>query len=142
MALLNGLPTDVELRALLDKVKEDARHLRRDLPVDSPHNSVLRLQDIARYIGWPIHRLYDRAGWRLTNTDRRKLAAVFQQLNKGRLVKRRVGDEWKLVPTEGPASEALAKMVASPGPKADAPAKTLTMRIDPLVIGGPKLRIL
>ena len=99
-----------ELRRRLDQVRQESYHLKERLPPDSPHNALLRLSDIARYIGvtraW-LRMMTDGANPSHDMSEERQveLSRFFQAWDRGLLVKARVADEWNIVSRYGADSQ-------------------------------------
>src|ERR1700677_3920087 len=148
-------PATLERR--LSEVRRGEFHLRRNLPLDNPHNAVLRLTDIQRYIAvqgaemfqaFPgMERVYDRR-----KPDRKvkkqfskesarrdeiqlRLSQFFHGWDNGSLLKRCVGKQWLIVGRHD--AEGLAQVDGAPRPQT--PARDIKMRIDMTTLG-PKLR--
>lgn len=150
------------IRRRLNTLIAESAHLRKTLPPDSPHNAVLRLSDVARYIRVPALNLqraisekpsrhlcrrgcatlYDcerdsrcdtLAGkWQL------ELSRFFWALDRGNIRKIRVGDEWR-IENSHKGDGALPQVVPAPLPTA-ATRKPFELRID-LTKLGPKLEV-
>lgn len=106
-------------------------HLKNNLPPDSPHNAILRLIDIAAYIG---HGRMD-AGY--ARRHQRELSLFFKALDHGHLVKARLGDKWQILSRHS-GHQALAQMDAAP--LAKQPREPLKCKID-LTTLGPRLSL-
>jgi hypothetical protein len=137
-----------EISHRLSQVREGEAHLRTELPVDSPHNAILRLTDITRYIGvrpnevflWfpemtrVTHRLRDRPpptkAQTLPPERQRDFSRFFHGWDAGTLIKARVGEQWRLV---GRYESGMAPL--APEARAQARSRTLTMTIDPATLG-------
>ena len=137
-----------EIADRLAQIRACEAHLRTELPPDNPHNAVLRLSDVTRYIGCTYnevllwfpsiprqrHRLVDRPPPKkavpLSSARQLDFSRFFQGLDQGTLVKARVGDMWRVV---GRYESGLAKMAPAPG--TEARSRQITMRIDPETLG-------
>jgi hypothetical protein len=131
----------------LSEVRHGEEHLKMQLPVDSPHNSILRLKDIVAYTGIPypwIRRQFpDMYRFEFPDAPRpapkgnekpmdkheieerqRELSRFFYGWDLGTLVKARVGHEWKIVNRRQNA----ASLGAAPSPQAHA-GKMINMSI-------------
>lgn len=131
----------------LSQVRQGEDHLKAELPLENPHNAVLRLHDIARYIGvrknevwlwfpqmWRSrHRTMKHAPPKkalpLPLERQRDFSNFFQAWDAGRIVKARVGDEWRIVSRHQNPSP----LGPAPGPKAD--ERTIKMVIDRETLG-------
>ena len=124
-----------ELRRRLDQVRQESYHLKERLPPDSPHNALLRLSDIARYIGvtraW-LRMMTDGANPSHDMSEERQveLSRFFQAWDRGLLVKARIADEWKIVPRHAPDSQ-WSKVARAQG----APGKIHRLTIDLSTLG-------
>lgn len=151
-----------ELRRRLREVYDASSHLKARLPVDSPHNALLTINDIAvftaQHCGWLRQQRLStppdkcQAGCRIveecraTPTCRRmdaclqvKLSAFFQGWDDGSLLKARVGDTWCVCAREH-LNPALAKMAAAQRAQVEVnPSRVLNMKID-MGSGVPRLR--
>lgn len=128
-----------ELRRRVDEVNANAAHLAWQLPLDSPHNAVLRSMDIARYIGHEHGGIVKLFGGRRSGLPEHwqvKLSQFFYGWDHGNLVKARIGNEWLIVNRHTGAT-ALAQMAAPSLPQAH--ARSIAMRIE-VAAGGPKLK--
>ena len=111
-----------EIRRRLKQIRQEAFHLKEQLPPDNPHNAILRLSDIARYIGvtraW-LRMMSDGANPSHEISEERQveLSRFFQAWDRGLLVKARIADEWKIVPRHAPDSQwsKVARSQAPPG---------------------------
>jgi len=137
-----------EIGERLAKIRAGEAHLRAELPPDNPHNAVLRLSDVTRYIGcthnevlmWfpqmprSRHRLVTRPPPRkavpLPPERQRDFSRFFHGLDAGTLLKARVGDTWRLV---GRYESGLAQMAPAPGTQAR--SRQITMTIDRETLG-------
>jgi hypothetical protein len=138
-----------ELSRRLSEVRRGEEHLKQILPVDSPHNVILRLRDILAYTGIPypwvrrqfpeMHRfefigaarpqpkgLDMPATTHEIHERQRELSRFFYGWDRGTLVKARIGDEWRIV---GRHQDAVS-LGAAPRPSPHA-GKMIAMRIDP-----------
>jgi len=124
-----------ELRRRLDQVRQESYHLKERLPPDSPHNALLRLSDIARYIGvtraW-LRMMTDGANPSHDMSEERQveLSRFFQAWDRGLLVKARVADEWNIVSRYGADSQ-WSKVARTQG----APGKIHRLTIDLSTLG-------
>lgn len=136
----------------LSLIREGEAHLRAELPPENPHNAVLRLRDVTRYIDcranevllwFPTmtrvsHRLRDRPPPKkavpLPAARQWDFSRFFWGFDEGRIIKARVGDEWKIISRH---SHPLPLGAAA---RQEAPAKRLDMRID-LTALGPRLKL-
>ena len=118
-------------------IAKDAEHLRRTIPVDNAHNSIVRIPDIALSIGLPPGVL----GLRLSRGEFdeahiKDLSRFFYGWDAGMLIKARVGNEWKIMsrhPGHYQGHTPLAQMAA---PQGAAPARPpLTLTIDRSTLG-------
>jgi hypothetical protein len=129
-------------------VRAGEAHLRTELPVDNPHNAILRLADITRYIGvhpnevwlwFPEmlryrHRLVTRPAPKkpvpLPCARQHDFSRFFKAWDAGVIVKARIGDEWRIVARhrEDPLSLGAAA-------RAQAPARLIEMKIDRETLG-------
>jgi hypothetical protein len=141
-----------EIARRLSAVREGEAHLRTELPPQNPHNAVLRLSDITRYIAttpnqiflwFPTmarvrHRLRDRPppakAVPIPERWQREFSRFFRGWESGNLIKAQVAGEWKII---GRASEGMAKM--APTPSAQGPVRSIAMRIDMTTLG-PRLK--
>jgi hypothetical protein len=141
-----------EISRRLSQVREGEAHLRRELPVGNPHNAILRLRDITRYIGatenqvflwFPTmvrmqHRLRDRPpptkAAPMPERWQREWSRFFKAYEAGQLVKAQVGGEWQII---GRTDQTLAQVDAAPRPQAH--ARVIGMRIDMTTLG-PRLK--
>jgi hypothetical protein len=136
----------------LSEVRRGEEHLKKKLPVDSPHNVILRLKDICAYTLVPyewVRRIFPEM-YRFEFPDaprpspqgkdkpvdkheigerQRALSRFFYGWDQGTLVKARIGNEWKIV---GRYQDA-APLGGAPRPAAD--ARQISMRIDPESLG-------
>jgi hypothetical protein len=136
-----------ELSRRLSEVRQGEMHLKALLPVDNPHNAILRTRDITRYIGcthqalllWfpemtrlKMPHLVDRPVVKsqlLPEKWQRELSRFFKAWDAQNLIKARVGGEWQLIGRH----TSLAPLGTPAGPKAD--ARVITMRIDVKTLG-------
>jgi hypothetical protein len=132
----------------LSEVRRGEEHLKRNLPLASEHNRILRLNDICAYTGIPypwIRRQFpdmyrmefpdapkpapsgrDKPATKHEIEERqRELSRFFYGWDRGTLVKARVRDEWKIV---GRYQDAVP-LGAAARPERP-PGKILEMRID------------
>jgi len=96
-------------------VRAESVHLRDTLPPDNPHNRVLRVIDIARYIGvsaaWLRMQTTGNSVYHTMQESRQlELSRFFQGWDQGTLIKARVGNAWQIV-----NRATLAQMAAAPG---------------------------
>jgi hypothetical protein len=137
-----------EISRRLSQIRQGEAHLRAELPVDNPHNAILRLSDVTRYIGvrpnevflWfpdmlrVTHRLRDRPPPKkavpLPPARQQDFSRFFRGWDAGTIVKARVGQDWRLVGRHEPGVE---KVASAQSPQA--PSRVLTMRIDPATLG-------
>jgi hypothetical protein len=140
-----------ELSRRLSSVRSGEAHLRTGLPPDNPHNAILRLLDITRYIGVPMNRIFEwfptmsRVEHRLRDRPapkkakpipeewQRELSRFFYAWDRGTLKKAQVGGEWQIIGRH----QTSPQMDVTPRPQA--PPRVLTMRID-LTTLGPRLK--
>jgi hypothetical protein len=131
---IDPLPIE-EIRRRLREVYENARHLRCTLELDSPHNQVLRLKDIARYSHIGESLLY---AMRFSEPPRSRtidpeaqeaLSRFFQGWDSGRLVKARTVTGWYVI------NSALAQVAAATREK----RPDIGCRIE-LTAAGPRLK--
>ena len=143
----------VALTQRLSAVRRGEEHLKRQLPVASPHNAILRLLDIVAYTHipypWLRRQFPDMHRFEFPDAPRpkprgkdkpadqheieerqRELSRFFFAWDQGTLVKARVGDEWRIVNRH---SHALP-LGTAPRPVADG-GKLITMRIDRATLG-------
>lgn len=147
----------VELERRLSEVRRGEFHLRRELPLDNPHNAVLRFSDVARYIDVQLPEMYQafpgmERVYNRMKPDRKvkktfskgsarrdeiqlRLSQFFHGWDNGSLVKQCDGKRWLILSRHG--SEKLAQVDAAPRPQAI--ARDIKMRIDMTTLG-PKLR--
>lgn len=134
MDSIDPLPV-AEIRRRLCEVYESARHLRCNLELDSPHNQVLRLKDIARYSHIGESLLY---AMRFSEAPRARsidpesqeaLSRFFRGWDSGRLVKARTVTGWYVI------NSALAQVVAATREK----RPDIGCRIE-LTAAGPRLK--
>jgi hypothetical protein len=132
-----------EITRRLSQIRDGEAHLRTELPLDNPHNAVLRLFDVTRYIGvrpnevflwFPTmtrvkHRLRDRPPPKkalpIPAERQREFSRFFNAWDRGMLVKARIADEWRIVSRHQDASS----LGAAPGPQV--PPRMIDMSIDP-----------
>lgn len=137
----------------LSEVRQGEEHLKRVLPVDSPHNAILRLADIVAYTQIPypwlrrqfpdMHRFeFPRAPRPAPKGNekpsdpheieerQRDLSRFFYGWDQGTLIKARVGNEWRIV---GRHSDTHS-LGAAPRPPAPA-GKVIAMQIDRTTLG-------
>lgn len=104
-----------EIARRLSEIRQGEAHLRAELPPDNPHNAILRLADVTRYIDvrtnevwlwfpdmWRSrHRLVTRAAPKkavpLPPSRQLDFSRFFRAWDQGLLVKARIGDEWRIV---------------------------------------------
>lgn len=131
-----------ELCRRLSEVRRGEEHLKMHLPLDSPHNAILRLRDIVAYTQvedrWMRDQFPDM--YRLTmphspncirrsgekqrkpidkaqiEDRQRELSRFFYGWDAGTLVKMRVGDGWRIVGRH----QNQVPLGAAPRPAADA----------------------
>lgn len=145
------------LRLRLRSVIAGACHLRGRLPPENPHNCILRLSDVERYIGL-THRCVlgpfcvdappkacqlgcasvdvCRARQRCRNITpeiQRKLSEFFMSWERGDLLKANIGGTWRVLPAR---DAALAQMAAPALEKA--PARRMSIDLTQL---GPRLKV-
>jgi hypothetical protein len=130
----------VYLRRRLRQLAQETEHLRVQLPKDSPYQSVLRLTDIARYIGIELNTLV-RCGViavprPMTKTEQLGLSRFFHGWDTGALVKAKVHDEWRILNPHS-CDAPLAQMAATTGPAPH--ARSIRLKIDVTTLG-PRLR--
>lgn len=139
-----------ELRRRIKDISAGEEHLRRVLKPDNPHNQVLRVRDVARYIGttgellrvycpgvgiqfagrWGEKRKFEQA--KMPAKIQRGLSQFFHGWDHGHLVKAKVGQEWKII-NRYSGHSSLAALDLAPRPQAD--ARPLTLRIDMATLG-------
>lgn len=141
-----------ELTRRLSEVRQGEEHLKRNLPVDSPHNRILRLRDIVAYTHIPypwlrrqfpeMHRFEfpdaprpkpkgnDKPATQHEIEERqRELSRFFYGWDRGTIIKTRVGEKWEIVGRHPSLS-------LDPAPRPPGPAdKVHTMRIDRETLG-------
>lgn len=139
-----------ELTRRLSEVRRAEEHLKMLLPVDSPHNAILRLREILAY----THIPYEWARRQFPEMYRFKslrpppkgnerpadkheieerqiaLSRFFYAWDRGTVIKARVGNEWRLVARHQDA----VPLGAAPRPPA-APRKVIEMHIDRETLG-------
>lgn len=124
-----------ELTERLQLIHAESAHLVSVLPKDSVHHRVLRLADIARYIGIHQARLGDivrRRPGKVAPALQRDLTRFFRSWDRDMLTKARVDGQWKLVPRHpGHGHPTLAQMDAPPG-SATRQGPVHEMKVDPL----------
>lgn len=136
-----------ELSRRLSQVREGEMHLRTELPADNPHNAILRMRDITRYIGvtpnqlllwFPFmvrvrHRLRDRPAPTkarpMQEKWQREFSRFFYGWDRGTLIKAQVGGEWQIIGR----SSGMAQM--APAPSSQVPHRVHSMRIDVATLG-------
>lgn len=147
------------LRRRLRAVIQGACHLRSRLPAESPHNCILRVSDVERYIGLTHRAVLGpfcvdappkacnlgcasvdvcRGRQRCRNITpeiQRKLSEFFMSWERGELVKANLGGTWRVAHAR---DAALAQMAAPALEKA--PARGVPMSID-LTQLGPRLKV-
>lgn len=143
-----------DLRRRIKDISAGEEHLRRVLKPDNPHNQVLRVRDVARYIGttgellrvycpgvgiqfagrWGERRKFEQA--KMPAKIQRGLSQFFHGWDHGHLVKAKVGEEWKIINRHS-GHTSLATLDAAPTPSPD--ARVHTLRIDMTTLG-PRLR--
>jgi hypothetical protein len=139
--------SQVEICNRLSAIRQGEAHLRNELDLDNPHNAVLRLRDLARYIGVTInevwlwfpdmwrstHRLVTRPApkkaIRLPLERQRAFSNFFHAWDRGLIVKARVGDEWRICHRHQDESS----LGATARPQAD--TRVITMKIDRDTLG-------
>jgi hypothetical protein len=128
------------LRRRLLEVIAASDHLRQNLRPDSPYAHVLRLGDIARYIGLAERTLkrciYGKAPPAMPESMQRNLSRFFHGWDNGSLVKAKLADRWQILNPHS-CNSPLAQVAAAPLPQAN--ERKINMRID-LTSLGPRLR--
>jgi hypothetical protein len=124
-----------ELKRRFRTIVADSSHLKSKLPLDSPHNALLRLIDVARYIGGPRASMDGDA---YLKRHQRALSLFFKAWDHGNLVKARIGDTWQIIHRHT-GTTSLAQV--APAPREERP---IQCRIDLSVIGrnSPRLKVL
>jgi len=82
------------------------------LPHDSPYAHILRVHDIARYIGVSTRTLLRNACGEnpadFSKTQARELTKFFQGWDSGQLVKALIGTHWRIVERHSPLAQVVA----------------------------------
>ena len=119
-----------ECRRRLLEVEAGSAHLKLSLPKDSPHQAVLRVIDIARYIGINNATLRPQMKSAPIGPERQKeLTRFFKAWDAGVLVKALYDGKWQILNRIHGAAPAL--------PPAQKPPLTMKIEHTPT---GPKLR--
>jgi hypothetical protein len=123
------------LRRRAAAIDADSEHLARALPPASVHNRILRLRDIAGYIGLDSGQLrkllmHQSANWSMPPKVQENLSRFFWGWDSGQLVKACLMERWQIVPRH----TALEEMASSPGPSA-----SFDLRLEHTA-HGPRLR--
>ena len=119
------------------QIGEESAHLKIRLEIGNPHNAILRLTDVAAYIGLTNSAIYQfRSGAQMTSDRQQQFSRFFWGWDSGNLVKAQTPAGWRIVNRHA-SGAGLAQMACPTGPQAA--RKAFDLRID-LTDGSPRLR--
>ena len=138
-----------EISRRLSQVRDGEAHLRTELPLDNPHNAILRLTDVTRYIGVRPNEVFlwfpqmrrnvlmygtksrppPKKAVPLPPERQREFSRFFTAWDSGLLLKARIGDEWRIL------SRHPHELPLGPAPGPPTPPRTIHMTIDRKTLG-------